>query len=284
MRSHHTRDIAERALVRLAVELGPHAGSVVVIGGLNPELLAPVPVARHQGTADIDLVLEVGLPYERDEMDFSWLEAALQRADFEPGSADRAWRWRATVDGVVVFVDLLTDTPDSPGQQIALPGSHRVTANNLSGPAPALRGPVARVLATDSLDARAGWPDTVTVPFASLGGYLLAKSAATLGRHEDRDPYDLAFVVMHNTDGGPLAAAAAAHHALPPRREREFAAVFRSALGRLSDADGSAARTFAAQRLLDGESFPADVLAAEAAVAARACLDEFDRLDGQERP
>ncbi|WP_029289169.1 hypothetical protein [Cellulomonas sp. HZM] len=278
MRSRDTRTLAERALVRLAVALGPHAGSIIVIGGLNPELLAPMPNARHHGTADIDLVIEVGLPYERDEMDFSWLEAGLLRAGFEPGPADRAWRWRTTVDGVPVFVDILTDTPDSRGQQIALPGSQLLTAINLSGPAPAWHEPVARVLAIDALDAGPDWPSTVTVRFASLGGYLLAKSAAMLGRTEPRDSYDLAFVVMHNAEGGPVTAAEAAFRALPQRRESEFVGDFRAALGRLVDPDGPDVRAYAAQRLQDGESLPADVLAAEVAIAARSCLDSFDAL------
>lgn len=115
------------------------------------------------------------------------------------------------------------------------------------------------------------------MPFANLGGYLLAKAAAVCGRLADRDPYDLAFVVQHNSAGGPRAAARAARAALPPGREHEFRAVLRTALSQLTDADGRAARLYAEQRVADGDPLPIDVLMADAAAAARQCLAELDR-------
>lgn len=177
-----------------------------------------------------------------------------------------------TLDGTPVRIDLLTDVLDHRGQQLAVPGCSRMTVMNVAGPAPALRNPVVRTLAVAS-DDHTTWVD---VPFANLGGYLLAKAAAVLGRRADRDPYDLAFVLQHNTAGGPRAAAHAAREALPVGREQEFDGVLRAALAQLTDPDGRAARLYAAQRVADGDPLPVDVLAADAAASARQCLAELD--------
>ena len=104
-----------------------------------------------------------------------------------------------------------------PGRQLTVPGCTRMTVQNVAGPAPALRDPMIRRLAVPSGDRRT-WVD---VPFANLGGYLLAKAAAVLGRRADRDPYDLAFVVQRNT-AGPLAVPHVQRAAPPPGREQAF--------------------------------------------------------------
>lgn len=83
MRTRHTGAVAETALARLVTQLGGRTDGLVV-GGLNPELLAPVPDAPHQGTADIDLVVQLGFVYDRGELDLGWLEAALVATGFAP--------------------------------------------------------------------------------------------------------------------------------------------------------------------------------------------------------
>ncbi|MBD7920133.1 hypothetical protein H9657_17815 [Cellulomonas sp. Sa3CUA2] len=203
-------------------------------------------------------------------------EAALARlvAQLDGRTDGRAWQWVMTLEGAPVRIDLLTDVLDHRGQQLAVPGCTRMTVQNVAGPAPALRDPVIRRLPVRSGDDLTAWVD---VPFANLGGYLLAKAAAVLGRRADRDPYDLAFVVQHNTAGGPRAAGRAARAALPPGREQEFEGVLRAALAQLTDPDGRAARLYATQRVADGDPLPVDVLAADAAAAARQCLAELDR-------
>jgi len=276
MRSRSARSFAEQALARLAVHLGEERSAIVVVGGLNPELLAPVAEAPHQGTADVDLVVQVGMVYDRGDMDFGWLERALTAAEFAPVGDGRGWQWVTAVGGSAVRVDLLTDVLDHRGQQLALPGCTRATVMNVAGPSPALRAPVVRRLPVDLPEEVT--PSEVDVQFANLGAYLLAKSAAVIGRREDRDPYDLGFVVVHNHAGGALAAARAAYAELPAGRELEFAAGFRAALRRLTEPGGSAARIYAEQRSLDGDALPLEVLAADAASAAAQCLAEFDRL------
>lgn len=201
-RSHEARQRAEDALVRFALLAGTHTQEFVVIGGLNPDFLAPGAPVRHQGTSDVDILLELGFVYDRDEDDYGWLEEALTNAGFI--DAKNGWRWKKSG----VLIDLLCDVADHPGQTIALTGTHVATAQNLNGPAAALHEPVTRELAV-SAAVRADFPEapsTVTLRFASLGGYIAAKSAALLARELAKDAYDLMFVIMY-APGGAVAAA-----------------------------------------------------------------------------
>ncbi len=43
--------------------------------------------------------------------------------------------------------------------------------------------------------------------FRGLAGFLLAKNAAARSRQRPKDWYDIAFVLLHNDEGGPEAAA-----------------------------------------------------------------------------
>jgi len=243
-----------------------------VIGGLNADLLASAPTAPHQGTVDVDLLIEVGFTFERDDLNLSWIERGLHNAGFEPFPGDQTWRWVVMVDGAPVKVELLCDTPDSRGQQIILSGCAVATAMNLAGPAAAADG-IPRSLVADETDA-----EPVTIRFASLGGYVLAKAAAVVGRGLDKDLYDLAFVLLHNTDGGPAAAGTAAHDALPQPAFTDHAGDLRAALHLFDDPNKAGPRVYAAQRTRDGEDAPIDVLAQDAVGAALECLGAFERL------
>ncbi len=280
-RTRRAREYAERSLVRLAVAFGDHADQIVVIGGLNADLLTDAPAAPHQGTVDVDLRIQVGFGFERDETDLGWIERGLRDAGLAPSRGDETWRWMQVVDGVPVKVELLCDTPDSRGQQIVLPGCPVATAMNLAGPAAASDG-VRRTLTVDARD-RAGNPaagevDTVTLRFASLGGYVLAKAAAVVGRGLDKDLYDLAFVLIHNRAGGPAQAAEAAFGALPDPAFTNHAGNLRAALDLFVDPGARGSRVYAAQRVLDGETTTEDVLRQDAVGAAVECRTVFDRL------
>jgi hypothetical protein len=114
-----------------------------------------------------------------------------------------------------VRVDILCDVADSQDQAIALPGTQEVSAKNLLGPSGALASPVLRELTLDA-ESRSAHPDagaTVTLRFASLGGYLLAKSCALIARKLDKDAYDVMYVILFNPEG-PRGAANAIESAL----------------------------------------------------------------------
>lgn len=213
-RSRDARARAEQALVELALAFGDHAQDLIIIGGLNPDFLAPQAPVQHLGTTDVDLLLELGFVYDRDDLDFAWLEPAFKRAGFEAHNDD-GWRWGRVSDSAVVQIDILCDVQDNPDQVIALPGAGEIAAKNLAGPSGAIAAPVIRTLtvtaATKANDPDA--PDEIALRFASLGGYLLAKSSALVGRRAVKDAYDFMYVTLYN-DRGPIGAAEAILDAL----------------------------------------------------------------------
>jgi hypothetical protein len=275
-RTTQARDLALEALITLIVRLGPHAEDVVVIGGLNPDLLTDQPPAPHQGTNDIDLLLQVGFVYERDDdLDFSWLERALLDSGFEdlgPG-----WRWRMNLHGLPVVLEVMCDTPDNPDRPIALPGTRTLAAMNLAGPAPALNGTLRRTITVpDTIRAKApSAPTAVTIRFAGLGGYVLAKAAAVHKREAPKDLYDLAFVLLYNTAGGPQAAGAAARNALPPEPTEDHRGLTRAAMARFASASSVGPRVFAETMRASNPDLDAEVLAQDAVGAAAEFLTSF---------
>lgn len=234
---------------------------------------------------DVDVLLGLELVFDRDEQDFAWLERAFGALQVRPSRTGRAWQWEMVVDDLPVRIDLLCDVPDRRGQEVVLPGTSDVTAMNIEGPAPAQADVIERVIAVQAEDvaAAANGRTSVTIRFAGLGGYLHAKAAAVVGRGEERDYYDLGFVLLHNQQGGPAAAAIAAFRALPEAPHSDHAGTFRAALRQMADIQGTAAWTYAAQRMRDGEGDD-EVEDAEARIAqdvvaaAEQCLGRFDAL------
>lgn len=51
-----------------------------------------------------------------------------------------------------------------------------------------------------------GQEQTAEINIAGLAGFLLAKSAAAYSRRKPKDWYDIAFVLLNNDRGGPVAA------------------------------------------------------------------------------
>jgi hypothetical protein len=269
-RSRPAREAAEQALVRLALKLGAHRTDLVVIGGLTPDLLTSETPIEHQGTTDVDVLIQVGLVYERDELDFSWLEHALGQANFEPIGAE-GWRWWVDIDGTPVKLEILCDTMDNPGQQIALPGCDRLTAMNLSGPRPALTSYIVRELRV--ADASPETPDVVAIRFADLGGYLLAKAAAAFQRDEPRDLYDFAFVLLYNEAGGPAAAADAIRKTYSRDPHGPSLGLLRAIARKFASPDNEAARTFAREMAHADPDADIEVLTQDAIGAAIILLD-----------
>lgn len=280
-RSRTTREYAEAALIRLVDAAGERAQDLIVVGGLVPDYLTAHASEVHLGTLDVDIVLSVGFVFDRDELDFRWLEDAMARAGFEPASDSAGgdgWRWATTVGGRLVKVELLCDVPgDQSSVPVALPGCARASAVNLQGPGAAL---------VDVAERTVGGPEhSRRILTAGLGGYLLTKAAAVARRGESRDFYDFAFVLIHNDLGGPVPAAVAVDACLSAleRSMGSRAAVYRdrldAAVSAFVDTDNrSAAETFATE---SGHAGVADhwvVLVEDATSAARLFEAELTRL------
>ncbi len=263
--------------MRFALLAGDHATDFVVIGGLNPDFLAPAAPVPHQGTTDVDLLFELGFIYDRDELDFGWLDRVLDAGEFTAVS-DAGWQWNGVLGDTFVRLDLLCDVPDSPGLAIVLPGAETATAQNLGGPAAALQDALTRsLLVTDAVRADfPSAPESVSLKFANLGGYIVAKSFALLSRSFDKDAYDLLFVIMF-ADGGARSAATAAEVAskrIQPNRTRNVEVV-RDAVRRFTETNSSLTDAVVRQLVQAGDDSDPEQLRTDVTIAARQFLEAF---------
>ncbi|MGC0368563.1 hypothetical protein [Microbacterium sp. SLBN-111] len=275
-RSLAARTRAEEALIRFAILAGSHSTDFVVIGGLNPDFLASAAPHRHLGTTDVDLLFELGFVYDRDDLDFGWLDRSLAEGGFTPVENSAGWKWVGRLGEALVRLDLLCDVYDHPGQAIHLPGATEAAAKNLAGPAAALHEPTEReLIVTDTV--RADFPDApdrVRLRFASLGGYVAAKSAAFLSREQEKDAYDLAFVIMYSP-GGPAAAAVAAASTQTPSHSEPVHATIASAVSRLADIQSPWVEAAIRQLHLAGDESEDDQLRADVTQSAAQFLRAF---------
>jgi hypothetical protein len=202
-RSRDTRQLAESALVRLIDAYGEVPG-FVLLGGLVPDLLCARSSTSHVGTTDVDV--QVDLEIASGSANATRLEAALRTAGFEPESA-RSWRWLdRSAPSLVVKAEFLADLVDVPNQTtLTFDGCDHLGAVNLRGTGFAARDYQIRQIKS----AHAADSSVTGLRVAGLAGYLLAKTHAAHRRRATKDWYDVAFVLIHNDDGGPRPAARA---------------------------------------------------------------------------
>jgi Nucleotidyl transferase AbiEii toxin, Type IV TA system len=273
-RSRQARALAERALVRLVRAYGD-VPEFVLLGGLVPDLLCSSAAHRHVGTTDVDL--QVDLAIHGGSVNASRLEHALKKAGFGPETA-RVWRWKDKgAPGMVVKVEFLADLDDVANQQVVVfDDCESLGAVNLRGTGFASQDWEVRAIAAD-LD---GQKTTVSLRVATLPAYLLAKVHAAHGRALTKDWYDVAYVLLHNDDGGPIAAARRV-------RDRFGAALVGStetALGELAAnfVDATAQGSDAYATIMSGlhTELDSDVLANDAVSAVIAFVTELP-VDGR---
>ena len=261
-RSRIARAAAEQALARVVHHYGARP-AFVVLGGLVPALLCSRSGIEHAGTTDVDV--QVDLEIAAGAVNGARLEGALLDAEFEP-DATLVWRWIA--DGpstrVVVKFELLADLADEPAEAIVtFDGADRLGAVNLRGSGFAARDVEIRTLKVQ----QQGKVQTVEVNVTGAAGYLLAKIAAARSRRLPKDWYDVAYVLIHNDEGGPEAAAAIVR----ARFGRELIGEVRTGLDDLlanfatPDAQGPAA--YRDQMALDYPDLDGATAAADAVVA-----------------
>ena len=203
-RSRAARAASEAALVRVVHHYGSRP-EFVVLGGLVPEMLCAGSAWRHAGTTDVDV--QVDLEIACGSVNTARLETALKNAEFEPDSA-RVWRWRAegAPTKTIVKFELLADLDDQPNEAtVEFDECDRLGAVNLRG-----TGFASLDIEPRTLNAKIGGELlTVEVNVTGLAGFLLAKAAAAKSRRTPKDWYDIAFVLLHNDQGGPRQAAEA---------------------------------------------------------------------------
>lgn len=234
----------------------------VVLGGLVPELLCAGSGFRHAGTTDVDV--QVDLEIALGAAQTRRLELALLNAEFEP-DGERVWRWKADGHerGAVVKFELLADLPDqAAGAEIVFAGCESLGAANLRG-----TGFAARDVEVRQLTAKVqGVVQVAEVQVTGLAGFLLAKCAAAFSRRKRKDWYDLAFVLLHNDQGGPDAAAARVLHLF-----RDDLRALRTSLDDLqanfADPRAQGPEAYADQMLVDHPDLDSATLRADAVLA-----------------
>lgn len=201
-RSRSARKAAETALVRVIHHYGSRP-EFVVLGGLVPELICAGSQFRHAGTTDIDV--QVDLEIACGAVNTKRLERALLNAEFTPTSG-RVWRWEAKgKPRTIVKFELLADLDTvAAGETLSFDGCAQLGAVNLRGTGFAARDITVKELRGKVGDSRY----VVEVNITGIAGFLLAKTAAAFSRRKPKDWYDIAYVLQHNDEGGPLAAAA----------------------------------------------------------------------------
>lgn len=263
-RDRDARDLAEHALADLLHAAGPHSAELVLIGGLVPEHLVHAQ-EPHQGTNDVDLLLDIGVEFDRDDHHYGWLERALDTAGFVPVSDNVGWRWVTDVDGFPVVVEFLVDVGDNLDQEIALPGALRLSAKNLRGPRPALR------------DAHEATVLGAPVRMTDIGGYLAAKGAAAFWRRADKDLYDFAWVLVNAARSDPDRAARAVRDVLDAETERDRWQAVLGACGLFADPLRAGTLAFVHTAAGAGSQSDPNDLALDAVLAVRLFRDALER-------
>lgn len=199
-RSRQARSLAEAALVRFVHACGM-TPRVVLLGGLMPDFLCTRAGTVHIGTTDVDLQVDQEIAIGSGNAER--LEAALWQAEFA-SDRERPWRWLdQTAPGAAVKVEFLTDLDDvSDHATVTFDNCEYLGAANLRGTGFAGHDWETRKL-VGNID---GVAVVIEVRVAGLAGYLLAKAHAAYGRRATKDWYDIAYVLLHNDEGGPTTA------------------------------------------------------------------------------
>jgi hypothetical protein len=185
----------------VATRLGDLLDEVVVVGGLVPSLLIDQGLGGedHIGTADLDIGLALAV---FDDKRYQALTDRLRQAGFGPDVSEKGnpTRQRWKIDGPpVVTVDFLIPPAagDAPGSQIK-----DIEDDFAAIITPALRFAfVDRVNVTlDGLTIR-GERARRGVWVCGPGAFVIMKALALRGRGENKDAYDLVYLLRHHPAG-----------------------------------------------------------------------------------
>lgn len=183
-----------------ATKLGDLMDDLVVVGGLVPSLLIdhaalPAGTTAHVGTMDLDVGLTIAL---LDEGRYRELTERLRRADFEPDVNEKGnptrQRWKIEQHGKATIDFLIAPT---------LPGDRGGKLRDLEPDFAAIIAPGLPLAFEDrkriTLSGKTvlGEEATREIWIADAGSYVVLKALAFDGRGENKDAYDLHYVVRN---------------------------------------------------------------------------------------
>ncbi len=230
-----------------------------------PDLLCTTSARQHEGTTDVDL--QVDLEIQGGSENAARVEGALNRAGFRPDD-ERIWRWRDnTAPELVVKVEFLADLEDIPNHQTdSFADCTSLGAVNLRGTGFATRHWEMRSI-TAQID---GAPQSAALRVATLPAYLLAKTHAAHGRGLPKDWYDIAYVLLHNDEGGPVAAGRRVRDQFGDRLEGATVTALSELSANFADETAQGSLAYASTTLRIHPELDRDVLANDAAAAVAA--------------
>ena len=198
-------ELVKQTSLYIATKLGDLNDDIVIVGGLVPSLLIPQEgpkraASSHIGTMDVDLGLTVAI---LDNERYAELSQRLKSAGFAPDQNEEGkttnQRWSIEENGQRVTVDfLIPPTQDEdkggklrnlesdfaaiivPGLKLAFEDRRKVT----------LEGKTIR----NESASRALW-------VCEAGAFIVLKSLAFRGRGENKDAYDLIYILQNYGEG-----------------------------------------------------------------------------------
>lgn len=194
---------AEAACRYVCQRLGSLSKYVTIVGGLVPKLIIPqdtLPESddrrRHLGTIDVDLGLILGVT-TLDHL--AQMRRLLRELHFKPDKQHAATRFRYEGEGKQpVIVDLVC---------AAEPDSEEIIASSLQEVDPRIARQIALAF-EDQVPVRlrgaalAGEDADCVVNVCGAGAFVIIKALTFRSRGENKDAYDL-FYVLDNYKGGP---------------------------------------------------------------------------------
>jgi len=195
---------ARRTCLHVATVIGDMTDEVVLVGGLAPSRIVaqePLPsgAERHVGTMDVDVGLALGL---LDEGRYQELSERLRRAGFGPDANEagrrtrQRWVWRGS-GGVSVDFLIPPSTPADRG------GTIRDLEEDFAALiAPGL--PLAfrdRTKVTLDGETLLGERAVREMWVSGPAAYLVLKALAFRSRGENKDAYDLFYVLRNHGEG-----------------------------------------------------------------------------------
>lgn len=203
--SPESTELARQACLYLATKLGDLLDEVVIVGGLVPSLIVPptgLPQGRlpHIGTMDVDIGLAVAI---LDDQKYHELEERLRGAEFVPdvNSAGKPTnqRRRIVTGARSVTVDFLIP-PTSPSDRGGRLRNFEegFAAVIMPGLELAFQDREEITLTGETLH---GEQATRLIRVCGAGAFTVLKALAFRGRGENKDAYDLIYVLQNYGSG-----------------------------------------------------------------------------------
>lgn len=189
-----------QVLALLLSGIGEWRKSIVLVGGLTPEILVkakPPEVPPYTGTGDIDLVMDLAIMADPDA--YSTFEEALLSQGFRPlGPEDKpSWKWEFTTDSKTkIRIEFLADDPNmGGGKPKSIPEHGRLAACNIHH-----SSIVFDLYETEIITAELPGGRGVTkqeIRHADIVGFTVLKIFAFRSRAEGKDAHDLVYCLQH---------------------------------------------------------------------------------------